>query len=349
MTYRVIGDNESEKFNEEAKKHSQILQSYEWGEVKSAFGWAPIRILIDGVGCVSILKRKLPLINKCFFYVPRGPSIDFKNQDHVGSFISAIKNEAKKHGAVFLRMDPEILENDYETINILKKVGFNKGKKEIQPRTTFILDLTKSLEEIVSNFEPKFRYNMKLAEKKGILVKEDISEKAVEKFYEIYKETCSRQTFIIHPISYYKKIYNLLIKKGMGTLFIAYNDFIPIAGVFIFAFGKRIWYMYGASSNKSRNLMPNNLLHFHVIKWAKEKGFLEYDLWGIPSNPNENHPLWGVYRFKKGFNAKLVKFIGAYDLPFNKIMYKIFDEGIVIYQSMVRLIKKGTIADSLGE
>lgn len=349
MAYRVIDDNESEKFNEEAKKHSQILQTFEWGEVKSAFGWIPIRILIEGVGSALILKRKLPLVNKCFFYVPRGPLIDFKNQNHVESFILAIKDEAKKHGAVFLRMDPEILENDSETINILKQADFNRAKKEIQPRSTYILDLTKNLDEIVSNFEPKFRYNMKLAEKKEILVQEDKSEEAVEKFYEIYKETCSRQTFIIHPISYYKKIHSLLTRRNLATIFIAYKDNVPIAAVFIFAFGKRVWYMYGASGNQYRNFMPNNLLHFNVIKWAKENGFLEYDLWGIPSNPTENHPLWGVYRFKKGFNAKLVKFIGAYDLPFNKILYKIFDEGIVMYQNLVRLIKKGTISDSLGE
>ena len=94
--------------------------------------------------------------------------------------------------------------------------------------------------------------------------------------------------------------------------------------------------------------MPNNLIHWEIIKWAKEKGLKEYDLWGIPADPKEGHPLWGVYRFKKGFNAELKNFIGAYDLAYNKMLYFFFDKVIELYQNTIRFIKKGTIKDSLS-
>ena len=331
------------------KPENQILQSDEWGGVKAAFGWERVKLKLDDKSSVMILKRKLPLIKKCFFYVPRGPLIDFDIPAELKKFVKAVKIEAKKHGALFLRMDPEVAEEDKTAIDILRAEGFVKAKKEVQPRSTFILDLCPDLEKIKAGFESKFRYNIHVAEKHGITVKQGADEEAMEAFYEIYKETCSRQNFIIHPISYYIKIRSLIIDKGMGSVFTAYHEDMPVASVIIFNFGKRIWYMYGASLNSHRNMMPNNLLHWEVIKWAKDRGFKEYDLWGIPSNPKEGHPLWGVYRFKKGFNAKLHKFIGSYDLPFNVFFYRLFDKAIILYQNTVRLIKKGTISDSLSE
>ena len=338
-----------DKWNDLAASRSQILQSFEWGELKSNFGWEPLRIQVNETTGISIQKRKLPFIKKCIFYSPRGPIVDFSDKKALSELIKAIKVEAEKHGALFLRIDPEVEESDAVSIKNLKSFGFKKAKKEIQPRATFILDLTKTEEEIMAGFESKFRYNIKLAERKGINVVEDISDDGLAKYYKLYEMTSERDKFIIHPFSYYKKVMELIIRNGMGSLFLAYYKGEPVAGVIVFTFGKRAWYMYGASSNEHRSLMPNNLLHWQIIKWAKERGLKEYDLWGIPANPNMNHPLFGVYRFKKGFNATQHKFIGTYDLPFNKMLYDMFDRGIILYQNAVRLIKKGSMSDSLGE
>lgn len=337
------------EFDRIAVSHSQILQSWAWGDVKGSFGWEAVRLIFGSFSSALVLKRKLPFINKCFFYVPRGPLVDFSDKAQVEAFACAVKKEAKMHGALFLRMDPEIRENDLETLSLLKQRGFIKAKKEIQPRSTFILDLTQEIEKIKSGFESKFRYNIHVAEKHGIVVKRRDDEEALKEFYDIYKETCSRQAFIIHPLAYYKKIMEEIILKGNGAFFNAYHEGRAIASVVIFTFGKRAWYMYGASANAYRNMMPNNLIHWEVIKWAKEKDLKEYDLWGIPSNPGEKHPLWGVYRFKKGMGGDLVKFIGSYDLPFNRAFYALFDRLIIFYQNAVRLIKKGSMSDSLGE
>ncbi len=331
------------------KPENQILQSDEWAQVKAGFGWQPVKLRLNDGTAVMMLKRKLPLVKKCFFYVPRGPLIDFDSPGPVKDFVNAAGKAAKEHGALFLRMDPEVPEDDARALGILKSEGFIKAKKEVQPRSTFILDIALDLEHIKAGFESKFRYNIHVAEKHGISVRQGTDEGSIEEFYRIYEETCSRQNFIIHPVSYYKRIRSLIIDKGLGRVFTAYDGCMPVASVIIFNYGKRIWYMYGASLSSHRKMMPNNLLHWEVIKWAKGKGFCEYDLWGIPSNPKEGHPLWGVYRFKKGFNARLKKFIGSFDLPFDPLFYRLFDKAIILYQNTVRLIKKGTISDSLSE
>jgi len=158
-----------------------------------------------------------------------------------------------------------------------------------------------------------------------------------------------RDTFIIHNFEYYKQVITLMADKGMVRLFLAYYDNVPVAGVYIFAFGQKIWYMYGASSNEYRNVMPNQALHWHVIQWAKQQGYKIYDLWGVPAHPCEGHPLYGVYRFKKGFGGEFRKFIGMHDYVFKPFWYKIMNSGIKTYVSVRSLIKKGKISDSLEE
>lgn len=328
-----------------------ILQSWEWGEIKRG-AWQPIRLVIyddtEIVAGASILKRKLPIPGKSLFYAPRGPLVDFKDQKVVDALLLAISLEAEKHGAVALKIDPEVEEGE-EIEKILKGRGFIKKKKQIQPRTTFYLDLTMDLNDLLMTFEEKTRYNIRLSEKKGVLIEADNSNEGIETFYNMYRETSGRDGFMIHPLSYYKKIKDVMIDSGLGNLFLAYHKGKPIAGVFIFCFGQKIWYMYGASLSDGRNVMPNHALHWHVIKWAKEKGFKTYDLWGIPSNPSEKHPLWGVYRFKKGFNGRLVKYAGVFDLPFEPLIYHVFDKGVEVFQNFRSLIKKGRIEDSLAE
>ncbi|MFH1710098.1 MAG: peptidoglycan bridge formation glycyltransferase FemA/FemB family protein [bacterium] len=248
-----------------------------------------------------------------------------------------------------LKIDPETEDKNAVAINILKGRGFIRKHKQVQPRATYLIDLTRNIDELLMSFEEKTRYNIRLSEKKGVKVKEDSTLDGIEVFYKMYQETSKRDTFLIHPKSYYLKLKECLIDRGMANVFIAEYQNIPVASLFAFRLGDRIWYMYGASVNEHRNVMPNHAIHWHLIKWAKEKGCKVYDLWGIPSTPREDHPLYGVYRFKKGFNGTLKSWIGAYDLPFDRIGYVVFDKGAALYQNVRSLLTKGRISDSLGE
>jgi lipid II:glycine glycyltransferase (peptidoglycan interpeptide bridge formation enzyme) len=228
-------------------------------------------------------------------------------------------------------------------------LGFEKALKQVQPRATLVLDHLPDLEQILMGFEEKTRYNIRLAERKGVSVKEDGTEQGINQFFDLYQETAQRDKFLVHPRSYYKKVRETLFKAGLGTNFIAFHEGKPVAAVIIFSFGERIWYMYGASASASRNVMPNHLLHWEVIKWAKAKGYRSYDLWGIPANPSESHPLYGVYRFKKGFRGEQIKYIGAYDFPYSPLLYHAFEYGVLWWQNLRSLITKGKIEDSLSE
>lgn len=337
----------------ETASNGQILQSWEWGEVKRSQGWEPVRIAVeDGgkiVAAISILKRNVPYIGKSIFYAPRGPILDFGNNDSLDFLLGAVRAEAKKHGTAVLKIDPEIDENDKKAILALKDRGFRPQKKQIQPRSTIYLDLNYELDQLLLSFEEKTRYNIRLSGRKGVQVKELTGSQGMDIFYDIYKETAARDNFLIHPKGYYQKIFNQMGMKGMVRIFIAYLEAEPIAAVVNFTLGRRMWYMYGASKSSHRNIMPNHALHWEIIKKAKEEGFLLYDLWGIPSNPKADHPLWGVYRFKKGFNGRMIKFVGCLDLVYLPAYYFLIDKGLAWFQNLRSLALKGKISDSLGE
>lgn len=352
MNSKIITYPEKERWNEfiANSPSGSILQSYEWGEFKSYFGWRPMRIVLeDGeriVAGVSILKREIPLIHHCLFYAPRGPVVDFSSKELLHNLLDVVEKEADRNHAVSLKIDPEVSE---AALGNLESLGFEKAPRQIQPRATLILDLDRELEEILMSFEEKTRYNIRLAEKKGVSAREDPSERGIGIFYDLYLETAKRDRFLVHPLIYYQKIREVLFNAGLGTNFIAYYEGKPVASIIVFSFGKKIWYMYGASSSEHRNVMSNHLLHWEVIKWAKAREYKYYDLWGIPVNPDENHPLYGVYRFKKGFRGEPVKYIGAYDFSYSPLFYHAFEYGLIWWQNLRSLIAKGKIEDSLSE
>lgn len=355
MQVRVLNGNDREEWDRfvASQKDSQILQSYEWGEFKSKLGWDHFIIAAEEGSAIkagiSILSRKLPLIKKNFFYAPRGPVASFSDPKLIDTLIDGVCVEAQLRNAIGLKIDPEIEENNTKDIEVLKAKGFVRKRKQVQPRTTSFIDLTKGIDELLKSFEEKTRYNIRLSEKKGVTVREDSSLSGIESFYKMYQETSRRDVFIIHPKSYYLKLKECLIDRDMANVFIAEYQGMPIASLFAFRFGDRVWYMYGASLNDYRNVMPNHALHWHLIRWAKEKGIKVYDLWGVPSSPAEGHPLFGVYRFKKGFNGAPKSWIGAYDLPFESLSYTLFDKGVAFYQGLRSLLSKGKVSDPLSD
>ena len=305
MQVRVLTEKDRKPWNDfvSSRNGSQILQSYEWGEFKAKCGWGHFILVVeDGTGIkagISVLTRKLPVLNKTLFYSPRGPVGALSDPKLFDVLVDGVCVEASLKGAIALKIDPEIEESDAKATNILKDRGFARKKKQVQPRTTYIIDLTKDLEGLLMSFEEKTRYNIRLSEKKGVTVREDSTVAGIDVFYKMYQETSKRDTFLIHPRSYYMKLKETLVDRGMANVFIAEYQGKPVASLFAFRFGDRIWYMYGASINEYRNVMPNHALHWYLVKWAKEKGYKVYDLWGIPSAPSEKHPLYGVYRLRR--------------------------------------------------
>jgi len=207
--------------------------------------------------------------------------------------------------------------------------GFRPGKS-IQPRRTILIDLRQSEEEILARMKQKTRYNINLAVKKEIKVRvsNDVNE-----FYGLMTTTGSRDGFGIHTKSYYAKAMEVFGKSSKCKLFIADFKDKPLAGIMVFASGKRAWYFYGASSNLERNRMPTYLLQWEAMRWAKSMGCETYDLWGIPDEPEEVlenqfetrvDGLWKVYRFKRGFGGQIRRTAGGWDKVFKPALYNAY-------------------------
>ena len=310
-----------------------LLQSFEWGELKQkSGGWTPIRLAaIEGdqiLGVASVLKRKLPRLNKSIFYAPRGPVCDFSDRNALGMLVQAVRDRAQGERAILFKLDPPVTVQNEEAVVLLRELGFvrvadPRGFGGVQPRCVMQLDLAPSIEELLANCKPKWRYNIRLAEKKGVKVRSDCTPADLRTFYELLKETAERDRFLIRGYEYYEQIWGILVEPGYARLFLAEYEGEPVAGALSFIFGDKCWYTYGASSSRHRNVMPNHLLQWRMIEWAKESGCVVYDFRGVSPKQEadlDDH-LAGLNRFKLGFGARFVEYIGEYDLPFSRPWY----------------------------
>lgn len=344
---RLIGAEERAKFNNfvawAPKGH--ILQSYEWGELKGLTGWQPLRLVLEEdnriTAAVSILKRRLPGINRSIFYAPRGPVADPTNYDLMNSLWQEVSKLAKEHGAIMLKIDPDIPVQDTAFVQYFKKAGFRsaqsaEGFEGTQPRFVFRLDITPSVDELFAAMHQKTRYNIRLAEKKGVRIRTAVNQEDLKVFYDILVETAARDRFLIRSYAYFAAMWDHLVANGLAKVFLAEYEGKVIAGALSLIFGDKVWYLYGASSNSYRNVMPNYLVQWIMIQWAKEKNCSLYDFRGVPGELTEDNPLYGLYRFKKGFNGTFTEFIGEYDLVFDKGMYSFWNIAEPLYYKGIR-------------
>jgi len=294
--------------------NAHLLQTGEWGELKSAFGWKPVRVISGNVG-VQILFRRLSL-GFTVGYIPKA------NIDQ--SLLSEIDQVCKQNRAIFLKIEPDLWNDQkLETWNL----KLETSPHNIQPPRTIIIDIRGSEEEILARMKPKTRYNTRLAEKKGITVR---AWDDVESFHKMMLLTGGRDEFGVHSLEYYKRAYELLHPKGLGEILVAEYEGKPLAALFVARNGYRAYYLYGASTDEERNRMPTYLLQWEAIKWAKARGCDEYDLWGVPDEDEatleakfetKREGLWGVYRFKRGFGGELKRAAQAMDRVYNPLLY----------------------------
>lgn len=312
-------------WNQFIAKHpnTHLLQMGEWGELKKDFGWKPVRIISGNIGA-QILFRKLPL-GFTIGYLPKA----FSSQQSAGSleFWNEIDLICRKNNAIFLKLEPDEWIEDFQLSNF---PTFQFSKHNIQPPRTIIIDIKDSEEIILARMKPKCRYNIRLAEKKGITIR---AWNDIESFHQMMLITGGRDNFGVHSKEYYQRAYDLFHPKGICELLVAEYEGKPLASLMVFANGKRAWYVYGASNNEERNRMPTYLLQWEAIRWAKARGCEEYDLWGVPDENEEtleanfesrSDGLWGVYRFKRGFGGELKRAAQALDKVYNPLLYKIY-------------------------
>lgn len=328
---------------------AHILQTWQWGQVKARFGWEPLpRVWRDRAGQLSaaalVLSRTIPLARFAtrlrVMYVPKGPLLrDWGDPGLRGRVLAELQALAKSQGAIFIKIDPDVRvgeglpasqEADQDptgraVIAELLAAGWRYSTEQVQFRNTVLIDLAASEEELLARMKPKTRYNIRLAARKGVQVRSG-SEADFELLYRMYAETSLRDHFAIREQAYYREVWGTFMRAGLAEPLVAEVAGEPVAGLLIFYFARRAWYLYGMSRQVHREKMPNYLLQWEAIRRAKAAGCLCYDLWGAPDTFDETDRLWGVYRFKEGLGGKVVRHIGAWDFPVRPDYYRLYME-----------------------
>ena len=331
---KFVTDEESKKaYSEFLQKHERcnFQQSLEWGEIKK--DWKKEVILAEDeqggiIGSLCVWIRKIPMFGN-LMYASRGPVCDIHDMEVLKQLTDGAKKLEKKYHAFVLRIEPDILSSDQDFRTIITNLGYKikddakNFREEIQPRYVFRLNIKgKTEDEIFAKFHQKTRYNVRLATRKGVTIKEGTKDDLKE-FHKIMIETGSRDGFIIRSLDYFERMYDSMAPEHMKLL-MAYHENKPIAGTIPIMYGNKTWYLYGASSNSHRNLMPNYLLQWEMIKMAIARKDDIYDFRGVSGVVDKDHPQYGLYRFKKGFGADFTEFIGEIYIPFKPIMYNLY-------------------------
>jgi len=316
------------------------LQSSRWGEFKVRFGWRMERVALALEGRIvagaQVLFRPLPW-GQTLAYVPKGPLVDWDDPQQVRALAATIADVARRQRAIALKIEPE-LPDDPQTADMLTGYGFRLGHT-IQPRSTIVLDLVPEPDAILAQMKSKWRYNVRLSERKGVSVREG-TRADLPAFQRLINETGQRDGFGVHSAAYHAAAYDLFVPVGQAVWLLAEAEGQMLAAIVVFAFGDKAWYFWGASGGEHRNLMPNHGLQWAAVRWARDRGCRTYDLWGIPdevgSDPDAyddpkswgSGGLWGVYRFKRGFGGQVQRSVGAWDRAYSPVGYWLYRRAV---------------------
>lgn len=433
---KFITNISAEKFNSFTAQHhkNHFLQSYEWGVFKSKSpDWSFDTVGLENekgelVAAALVLIRYLPIIKRPFFYIPRGFVLDFENTQLLKTFTEQMYAYAKSKKAIFFKIDPDLKYVDRsvdgekiegaqandQLIQSLTTIGYRHlgftqdFDSSIQPRYTFRLNLNPSEKELLQGCHSKTRYNLKVAQKKGIEIVEGTRED-LKKFEEIMRVTGERDGFLTRPLSYFEAMYDTLAPQNMcklylaklnteqalnqikqdlaqtqvtikqfeqqlaneelndkkrqkllnkldpetkkltnltqqlqelETLYQAHPNGITMSGIITTYYGNKAWYLYGASDNVYREFMPNYYIQWYALTEAKKAGYEIYDFFGISGKTEETDPLYGLYRFKKGFGGDFTEFIGEFDYVVNPAGYFMWTKLLPQFKKFKKSLRK---------
>ena len=318
-----------------------FAQSYLWGKQKPMWQWDAIAVRgEDGAirGSLAVMTRKVPGIGRTLMYGCRGPVCDLDDRETFSQLLDGAKALAKKYKSYVIKIDPDVPSSNTAFSSMLQSFGFRakeggKNFEAIQPRYVFRLNVEgKTEEELLANFHQKWRYNIRLAERKGVTVR-ICGKEMVPAFSDLMLTTGVRDGFVTRKPEYFAAMLDNLGEHA--RLYMAFDPTdTPIAGTLAIHYGDKVWYLYGASSNEHRNLMPNYLLQWRMIQWAVETNCRIYDFRGVSGDVSEDNPLYGLFRFKQGFGGDFTEFVGEMDLVLSPVIYWAVEHGTSVFKEL---------------
>ena len=315
-------------------EYPSVMQSFQWGALKASTGWEAMTVTVDDDDVIRagamILRRRIPHVGRSLLYAPRGPVLDWSDADAFARLMEGIRDLASESRAIAVKIDPCVSAERTEVVEMLREEGFIFSGDDdpdlggTQPRYVMKTDLRPDPDEIMEGFHKKWRYNIRLAGRRGVTVREATREE-LPAFYALLESTAERDNFRVRGYEYFERIYDLLGPDGLAKPFVAEFEGQIIAGVLVFRMGPEAVYVYGGSDPEHFKQMPNHLLHWEIMLWARKQGCTTYDFRGI-SREVDGEPvgkLGGLNRFKRGFNAQYIEYIGEYDLVLSPFWYRL--------------------------
>jgi len=308
------------------RPHVHPLQTDAWALFRKEMG-----IEVEHITSGYVSFHRVPYTPWTIGYMPKGPMI-------TKEMIKEASEAGKKHKAIYIQFEPNIRINDHKKIPEVSSL--TPSHHPLFTKYTFVLDLTKSESDLLAAMHSKTRYNIKLAEKHGVSIQEDNSDKAFGEYLRLEQETTERQKFYAHSPQYHKTMWRIMKEAGIAHLFTATYKGETLAAWIIFVHDNIMYYPYGASSRNHREVMAPNLLLWKLVLWGKEKGYTAFDLWGaMGPHPDEHDPWYGFHRFKTGYNPEYVTFIGSFDLILVPLLYFFYRIADTIRWMLLKLQK----------
>ncbi len=321
---------------------AHVLQTREWAEVKSAAGWKAIPCQWQDdrkrvVAAAMVLERSVSPLRLKVLYVPRGPVLDWEDPRLREQVLDDLQKLARSRRAIFVKIDPEALcgigvpgspearpcQAGISLQKELERRGWLFSSDQVQFRNTVWIDLSLPEEERLNHLKQKWRYNLHLAQRKGVSVRVG-TDADLPFLYRMYAETSVRDGFVIRPEAYYLKVWQTFMHQDMAVPLVAEVEGEALAALVLFHFAGRAWYLYGMSRDLQREKMPNYLLQWQAAQVAAGLGCKSYDLWGAPDVFDESDSMWGVFRFKEGMGGMVIRTIGAWDYPVRPWLYSAY-------------------------
>lgn len=325
MNIRFASDEERNQWNTHVLANpdkGNLFQGYEFAEQKRLGGWTPRLIMSDSLA-ITVLEKSIFGLG-CLWYIPKGPGV--VNADDISTLLPELRKFASQCSVFAIKIEPEFVKTN-EILAALRNMHLLPATP-IQPNvSTVTLDLSPPLETILSSLNQKGRHALRRAERDGVTIQRvETSDENCEQFYQLLSETAAG-SFRIRSKQYYRTYWQRYSAANQGQLFFAYVDNKIVAGAYAITFGTKSTYKDGASIRERVVYGASHLLQWEVIQWAKEKGSLIHDLCGTPPSDqikNEQHPYYGIGRFKTSFNKEVTDYVGVFDVPIRPLQYRIW-------------------------
>jgi peptidoglycan pentaglycine glycine transferase (the first glycine) len=327
---------------------AHLLQTWQWGQVKSRFGWTPSCLAwrsaqgaVRAAALVLERSQRLPGTGLAMrvLYVPKGPLLDWGDAGLRRQVLADLADEVRRRGGVFIKLDADVrlgygvpgepgASEDATGAAVaadLKSHGWRLSQEQIQFRNTVVINLQAEPEQLLNSMKQKTRYNIRLAERKGVCIR-SANLNDLPLLFRMYAETSQRDGFVIRDEAYYYDLWSTFMNSGLAEPIIAEFEGEPLAAVVIYYFAGQAWYLNGMSRLLHREYMPNYLLQWEAMRRARDRGCSRYDLWGAPDEFNETDSMWGVFRFKEGLGGQVERGLGAWDLPVQPLFYRLYTQ-----------------------